>query len=137
MLERVSCDDGRLGCRYPGHDVETVDERRRAALVLRSPAPARIVHDVGERFRGSGMLDFDGLRRVREEIAVDGFLDCARREHGDQRGDHGRLTVDIFEPLQGVGFRAGVEDERGRVVLRLPSAFEVAGEAVRRRDPHG
>ena len=90
MLERVSCGDGRLGCRCPGDDVETVDERRRAALVLRSPAPARIVHDFGERFCGSGVLDFDGLRRVREEIAVDGFLDCARCEHGDlKRGGGG------------------------------------------------
>ena len=43
-------------------------------------------------------------------------------------GLHGRLTIDFFELLQGVGFRASVEDKRGRLgLLRVDGERGVPG----------
>ena len=55
------------------HDVETMSQR---TLMLRCPSLAHVVNaDFDGGFNPSEELNFDGMRRARRKIAIDGFLD--------------------------------------------------------------
>lgn len=69
---------------FPRYDEDALDERR---LVLQSSILARggvVAKDFTEEFGFARELEFDGLRRAREDVAEDCFFDCggaiSRRE---------------------------------------------------------
>ena len=76
--------------------------------------------DFAQEFGFAGKVDFDRCRRAGEGVAEDGLFHCerlvSRRELVEGVLDelHARLTINVFELLQAIGFGAGVEDDRNR-----------------------
>lgn len=123
---------------FPRYDEDALDERR---LVLQSSILARggvVAKDFTEEFGFAGELEFDGLRRAREDVAEDCLFDCggaiSRRERERSRTCFGtsctiELTINIFELLQCADIRFRVQDERGSRRLTV-NVFELLQNIV-------